>query len=163
MDRFGLDYYYGRSLQKGTMVVVMLHGSEIAGVALLVVERKRIVVEMLSRNTLSGAHGVGAQMLGCIEESIAAGLGINEVYLESLDRRKLRDFYSRKGFIPYGPALYDREWGILHPMVKKIASIRGQRTSGSSMCEGQEIESLADHQVEVHKVKATTPGWEGRD
>lgn len=123
MDRFDLQYYYRRSAKPGTLALVKLQGQEIAGLSLLMVERNRVVVEMLSRNALTKAKGVGVQMLNCIEEYICGQLGINKVYLESLNRRKLLQFYRGRGFVHSGPAAKDREWGVLYPMVKEIASV----------------------------------------
>lgn len=124
MDRYDLGYYYGRSLKPDTMVIVKTLDEEIAGLALLILEGDRIVIEMLSRNILLNVPGTGDQLLRCIEEYVAEQLDINEICLESLDREKLVSFYSRRGYIRSGPSTYDRDWGVLHPMTKRIVSIR---------------------------------------
>ncbi len=123
MDRYGLPYYYGRSMEPGTIVLVMQDGEEIAGMTLLVIGKGSLTIEMLARNRHSGIHGAGKQMLNFIEERLAVQLGIQEIRLESLNREKLVDFYLKNGFVRYGGPYFDREWGILFPMRKRILSL----------------------------------------
>ncbi|AKA48671.1 hypothetical protein IX51_05670 [uncultured archaeon] len=123
MDRYDLSYYYRRSLEPGTIVMVLEHNQEVAGLSLLVVDDNTLTIEMLAKNMNVKRSGVGAEILGCIEETIADQLMVNEIRLESLNRKKLLNFYNRMGFISYGPPSLDREWGIIFPMRKRIVSL----------------------------------------
>ncbi len=122
MDRFGLGYYYSRSLEPDTMVLVMEDGKNILGLSMILIGSGSLVIETLTRNALHAVPGAGRAMLNCIEECIAGQLQLHEIRLESLHREKLLQFYERSGFVQYREAYLDREWGVLHPMRKRIVT-----------------------------------------
>ncbi len=122
MDRHDLEYYYRRSLEPDSLVLVKEQGNEVAGLTLLIVDSEKIVIEMLTRKRRLSTPGVGQALLVSVESQIADQLQINEVRLESLDRPKLVKFYRRNGYVDSGPPKMDSEWGVLHPMVKHIAT-----------------------------------------
>lgn len=105
------------------MSIVLESGSEIAGIALLMIDRRGLTVEMLARNRHVAESKVGLRLLNCIEECVAHQLGIDRIRLDSLYREKLIDFYRKRGFVNEGPAIRDREWGLLQPMYKMIANL----------------------------------------
>lgn len=125
MDRYGLQYYLNRSREPGYIAIVLESGKNIAGVALVIVSGSVITVEMLAKNCLVNERKVGVRLLGCIEECIADQLGVNWIRLDSLNREKLTAFYRSRGFVDEGPQVYDREWGFLQPMYKRIAGVSG--------------------------------------
>lgn len=123
MDRYGIEYYYRRSLEPNSLVIVLEDGQGIAGLAMLIVKNSSLTVEMLAKNAHTDQKGVGVKLLNCIEEHVADQLTINSIRLDSLNRNKLVEFYKSRGFVPDGPPVLDKEWGILHPMSKRIAGI----------------------------------------
>lgn len=122
MDRFSLEDYYRWSQGENSIVFVIESGNEISAICHLLVFEKKIMLNMLARNILISAHGAGTSLLSFVEGFASNVLGIHEITLESLDRENLLRFYQKRGFVMQKPAVEDKKWGKLYPMLKRIAS-----------------------------------------
>lgn len=123
MDRFNLNYYYRRSREPNTLAIVLENNGQVSAVSLLIIGRNSISVEMLAKNRYVAHPGAGVEMLACIEEHLAGQLNVDYVTLDAIDRKKLIQFYLNRGFVKIGNPVHDRQWGILHPMGKRITRV----------------------------------------
>lgn len=119
MDRYGLRDYFRWSFLPNDLVIIYEVGEKIAGLVEVTVYDDHIAVEMLGRNILVGATGVGTKLMNLVE-NIARQLGIGEIRLEALDG--VVGWYDEVlSYREYADVYYDADFGKLTPKKKSIS------------------------------------------
>nr|WP_280956836.1 GNAT family N-acetyltransferase [Acidianus hospitalis] len=115
MDKYSLRDYYLWKLQ-GDLVYVLDIDGNIAGVIDIVENNDSLLIDMLARNILVKAEKVGSRLLD-FAEYLAKIKGKKLIKLEALDTAI--EFYKKMGYKEVYKR-FDKEWGLLTVMEKKI-------------------------------------------
>jgi hypothetical protein len=86
MDKYVLRDYHAWSLLPDELVILYEVGGDIAGIIEMTVKEDHMMVEMLGRNTLVAASGVGTRLMS-LAENVARQLGKGEIRL-GISRRR---------------------------------------------------------------------------
>jgi hypothetical protein len=116
MDKYVLRDYYAWSLLPDELVVLHQVAGGIAGIIEMTVNENHMMVEMVARNTLVAASGVGTRLMS-VAENVARQLGKDEIRLESLDG-VVAWYDGPLGYEEYTDRFYDPEFGWLTPKRK---------------------------------------------
>lgn len=117
MDKYDLSDYLVWSSEANTLVIVYEVQAGLAGVTHLIVDAQSVFVEMLSRNRLVSASGVGTKMMAMVE-NLAGQLKKSRIRLHSLDTTVA--WYELQGFKRLGEPRVSSEFGVLTPMEKAL-------------------------------------------
>jgi len=118
MDRYVLRDYFQWSLLPNDLVILYEIDGKLAGIVEMTVHTDYIEIEMLGRNILVDATGVGTKLMSFVE-NIARQLGRREIRLEALD--SVVEWYDAVlGYEEYSDAVHDYEFGRLTPKRKSI-------------------------------------------
>jgi N-acetylglutamate synthase-like GNAT family acetyltransferase len=118
MDRYILRDYYQWNLLPNDLVILYEMEGHFAGIIEITIHDDHIMIEMVGRNVLVAAKGVGTKLMSLVE-NIARQLGIEEIRLESLD--SVVEWYDGSlGYEEYTEASYDADFGRLTPKRKLI-------------------------------------------
>jgi len=118
MDRYVLRDYHLWSLLPNDLVVIYEIDVRIAGIIELRINEDHIVVDMVGRNALVQASGVGTKLMS-LAENFARQLAISEIRLDSLD--DVVSWYGSFGYARSADRYYDAELGCwLTPMKKFV-------------------------------------------
>jgi len=119
MDRYTLRDYFQWSLLPNDLVIIHVVEGNVAGLVEITARDDYITVEMLGKNTLIEATGVGTKLMSLVE-NIARQLGVSQIRLEALD--SVVSWYDDVlGYEEYDDVIYDAEFGRLTPKKKVIA------------------------------------------
>ena len=116
MDKYALRDYYAWSLLPNELVVLYEVGGDIAGIIEMTANEDHMMIEMVARNILVAASGVGTRLMS-VAENVARQLGKDEIRLESLDG-VVAWYDGPLGYEEYTDRFYDPEFGWLTPKRK---------------------------------------------
>ncbi len=116
MDKYVLRDYYAWSLLPNELVVLYEAAGDVAGIIEMTVNEDHIMIEMVARNTLVAASGVGTRLMS-LAENVSRQLGKSEIRLESLDG-VVAWYDGPLGYEEYTDRFYDPEFGWLTPKRK---------------------------------------------
>ncbi len=116
MDKYALRDYHAWSLLPNELVILYEVAGDVAGIIEMTVDEDHIMIEMVARNTLVAASGVGTRLMS-LAENVSRQLGRSEIRLESLDG-VVAWYDGPLGYEEYTERFYDPEFGWLTPKRK---------------------------------------------
>lgn len=118
MDTYVLRDYFQWSVLPNDLVILYEIEGKLAGIIEISIHDDHIAIEMLGRNILVQATGVGTKLMSLVE-NIARQLGRREIRLEALD--SVVEWYDGVlGYEEYSDVFLDSEFGRLTPKRKSI-------------------------------------------